>query len=179
MGLERRRKVVVAADSTGKWRIPAATEKADDAQIEGSTAAPFPRDEPASDRPQLFGLAKHGSRLRFRRPGRFGATAQRCASAGYGLHGRHRLPRGSGSGQAGSAFADSGLGLGSRHQHIFLVGPTGIGKTYLARAFGQKASRDGFTAYFSDCQRQGEHACSLEPWSLTAITWANTSGKRI
>ena len=34
-----------------------------------------------------------------------------------------------------------------RHQHIFLVGPTGIGKTYLARAFGQKACRDGFTAY--------------------------------
>jgi DNA replication protein DnaC len=36
-----------------------------------------------------------------------------------------------------------------RHQHIFLVGPTGIGKTYLARAFGQKACRDGFTAYFA------------------------------
>jgi hypothetical protein len=61
----------LAADSTGKWRIPAATEKADHAQVEGSTAAPFPRDEPASDRPQLFGLAKHGSRLRFRRPVRW------------------------------------------------------------------------------------------------------------
>ena len=36
-----------------------------------------------------------------------------------------------------------------RHQHIFLVGPTGLGKTYLARAFGQKACRDGFTAYFA------------------------------
>src|SRR6516165_3635246 len=36
-----------------------------------------------------------------------------------------------------------------RHQHIFLIGPTGIGKTFLARAFGQKACRDGFTAYFS------------------------------
>lgn len=35
-----------------------------------------------------------------------------------------------------------------RHQHIFLMGPTGIGKTFLARAFGQKACRDGFTAYF-------------------------------
>ena len=36
-----------------------------------------------------------------------------------------------------------------RHQHIFLVGPTGIGKSFLARAFGQKACRDGFTAYFA------------------------------
>lgn len=35
------------------------------------------------------------------------------------------------------------------HQHIFLIGPTGIGKTFLARAFGQKACRDGFTAYFA------------------------------
>src|SRR2546425_12243840 len=36
-----------------------------------------------------------------------------------------------------------------RHQHIFLVGPTGIGKTFLAKAFGQKACRDGSTAYFA------------------------------
>jgi DNA replication protein DnaC len=36
-----------------------------------------------------------------------------------------------------------------RQQHIFPVGPTGIGKTFLARAFGQKACRDGFTAYFA------------------------------
>ena len=36
-----------------------------------------------------------------------------------------------------------------RRQNIFLVGPTGLGKTFLARAFGQKACRDGFTAYFS------------------------------
>ena len=35
-----------------------------------------------------------------------------------------------------------------RHQHIFLVGPTGW-KTFLAKAFGQKACRDGFTAYFA------------------------------
>ena len=36
-----------------------------------------------------------------------------------------------------------------RHQAIFVVGATGLGKTFLARAFGQKACRDGFTAYFA------------------------------
>lgn len=34
------------------------------------------------------------------------------------------------------------------HQHLFLIGPTGIGKTWLARAFAQKACRDGYAALF-------------------------------
>src|SRR5204863_6477599 len=34
------------------------------------------------------------------------------------------------------------------HQHLFLIGPTGVGKTWLARAFAQKACRDGYTALF-------------------------------
>lgn len=34
------------------------------------------------------------------------------------------------------------------HQQLFLTGPTGIGKTWLARAFAQKACRDGYTALF-------------------------------
>jgi len=36
----------------------------------------------------------------------------------------------------------------SAHQNLFLIGPTGIGKTWLARAFAQKACRDGHTALF-------------------------------
>ncbi len=36
-----------------------------------------------------------------------------------------------------------------QHQNLFLTGPTGIGKTFLARAFGQRACRDGFTALFT------------------------------
>jgi DNA replication protein DnaC len=36
----------------------------------------------------------------------------------------------------------------SAHQNLFLLGPTGIGKTWLARAFAQKACRDGYTALF-------------------------------
>ena len=36
----------------------------------------------------------------------------------------------------------------SAHQNLFLIGPTGIGKTWLARAFAQKACRDGYNALF-------------------------------
>jgi len=34
------------------------------------------------------------------------------------------------------------------HQNLFLLGPTGTGKTWLSRAFAQKACRDGYTALF-------------------------------
>lgn len=44
------------------------------------------------------------------------------------------------------------------HQNLFLIGPTGIGKTWLARAFAQKACRDGYTALF---QKAGELFRSL------------------
>jgi DNA replication protein DnaC len=35
-----------------------------------------------------------------------------------------------------------------QHQQIFLLGPTGVGKTWLACALAEKACRDGFTAFF-------------------------------
>ena len=34
------------------------------------------------------------------------------------------------------------------HQHLFLIGPTGIGKSWLACALAQKACRDGFSAQY-------------------------------
>ena len=34
------------------------------------------------------------------------------------------------------------------HQNIFLLGPTGVGKSWLACALAEKACRDGFTAHF-------------------------------
>jgi DNA replication protein DnaC len=36
-----------------------------------------------------------------------------------------------------------------QHQNIFLLGPTGIGKSFLACALAEKACRDGFTALYT------------------------------
>jgi DNA replication protein DnaC len=36
-----------------------------------------------------------------------------------------------------------------QHQNIFLIGPTGIGKSFLACALAEKACRDGFTALYT------------------------------
>jgi DNA replication protein DnaC len=35
-----------------------------------------------------------------------------------------------------------------QHQNVFLLGPCGVGKTWLACALAEKACRDGFTAFF-------------------------------
>ena len=35
-----------------------------------------------------------------------------------------------------------------QHQNVFLLGPCGVGKTWLACAVAEKACRDGFTAFF-------------------------------
>jgi len=36
-----------------------------------------------------------------------------------------------------------------QHQNVFLIGPTGIGKSFLACALAEKACRDGFTAWYT------------------------------
>ena len=35
------------------------------------------------------------------------------------------------------------------HQNLFLIGPTGIGKSFLGCALAEKACRDGFTALYT------------------------------
>src|SRR5580704_945107 len=41
----------------------------------------------------------------------------------------------------------------STHHHIIIVGPCGVGKSYLACAFAQRAARDGFTALYTRANR--------------------------
>lgn len=57
----------------------------------------------------------------------------------------YRTPRGLDRQLVRSLTADSAWVR--EHQNLFVIGPTGIGKTWLARAFGQKACRDGYTAW--------------------------------
>ncbi|MGA3237443.1 MAG: IS21-like element helper ATPase IstB [Bryobacteraceae bacterium] len=35
------------------------------------------------------------------------------------------------------------------HEHVFILGPTGVGKSYLACALAQKACRDGYSAFYT------------------------------
>src|SRR6516162_2490146 len=35
------------------------------------------------------------------------------------------------------------------HEHIFVLGPTGVGKSYVASALAQKACRDGYRVYYT------------------------------
>src|SRR5664280_2276078 len=35
------------------------------------------------------------------------------------------------------------------HEHVFILGPTGVGKSYLASALAQKACRDGYAVYYT------------------------------
>ena len=58
----------------------------------------------------------------------------------------YRTPRGLDRQQVRSLTAESVWVR--EHQNLFLLGPTGIGKTWLARAVAQKACRDGYTALF-------------------------------
>lgn len=45
----------------------------------------------------------------------------------------------------------STLSFISRKQNVILMGPSGLGKTHLMCALGQKACRNGFTAYYITC----------------------------
>ena len=40
----------------------------------------------------------------------------------------------------------------SKHENIFVLGPTGVGKSFVASALAQKACRDGYSAFYARAQ---------------------------
>ena len=58
-----------------------------------------------------------------------------------------RTPRGLDRALVRSLIQDSGWVR--EHQNLFLLGPTGIGKSFLGCALAEKACRDGFTALYT------------------------------
>src|SRR5882672_10867513 len=40
----------------------------------------------------------------------------------------------------------------AQHEHIFVLGPTGVGKSFVACALAQKACRDGYSAFYTRAQ---------------------------
>ena len=40
------------------------------------------------------------------------------------------------------------MGLGRNHEYIFVIGPCGVGKSFIALALAQKACRDGHSALY-------------------------------
>ena len=57
-----------------------------------------------------------------------------------------------------SAFLEIGLLLATcawiaQHRNLFLIGPTGIGKSWLAEAFAERACRSGYSAYCARAAR--------------------------
>ncbi len=39
--------------------------------------------------------------------------------------------------------------MGRNHENIFVLGPTGVGKSFVACALAQKACRDGYSAFYT------------------------------
>src|SRR5258707_3220433 len=40
----------------------------------------------------------------------------------------------------------------AKHENIFVLGPTGVGKSFVASALAQKACRDGYSAFYARAQ---------------------------
>ena len=61
------------------------------------------------------------------------------------------------------------------HENIFVLGPTGVGKSFIASALAQKACRDGYSAlYLRAAALLRELALSPSRWELASLpgtTW--------
>jgi DNA replication protein DnaC len=52
------------------------------------------------------------------------------------------------------------------HENIFVLGPTGVGKSFIASALAQKACRDGHSALSASCRLASGVGLSPSGWQL-------------
>ena len=72
------------------------------------------------------------------------------------------------------------------HENIFVLGPTGVGKSFVACALAQKACRDGYSALYTRSQSlfaiwqwHGPTAAFATCWrgSAASMSWSSTTGR--
>ena len=61
------------------------------------------------------------------------------------------------------------------HEQIFVLGPTGVGKSFVASALAQKACRDGYSALYTGRRRCFEIWPSRAPTAVCACYWLNSA----
>ena len=66
----------------------------------------------------------------------------------------------------------------AEHRHVFIIGPTGVGKSWLACALAHKACRDGYTALYTRASRlfaelELQHGDGRFPRLFRALTKVN------
>jgi DNA replication protein DnaC len=70
---------------------------------------------------------------------------------------RSGWPRGRGAGARGGVDAGArrwpGIRNGGSDRNLLLIGPTGIGKSWLGEAFAERACRAGYSAYCARASR--------------------------
>jgi DNA replication protein DnaC len=71
------------------------------------------------------------------------------------------------------------------HENIFVLGPTGVGKSFVACALAQKACRDGYSALYTRAQSLFRDLSMGEPTAVCAVcsrgsavsmSWSSTTG---
>ena len=57
------------------------------------------------------------------------------------------------------------------HENIFVLGPTGVGKSFVACALAQKACRDGYSALYTRAAALFRDLAWLAPTAVCAVCW--------
>ena len=91
----------------------------------------------------------HRSAMESAREPSSGTTVEKCQATRQSLCGRHRLPAARGLDKSVMRALTQESGWVKNHENVFVLGPTGVGKSFMASALAQKACRDGYSAFYT------------------------------